>query len=41
MAGSALRCLALARRHDLPKQLATYDGADAHPAHKTLADPAK
>ena len=39
MANGALRCLALAKKPDLPAQLAKYDGTDVHPAHKQLADP--
>lgn len=41
MAEAALRCLALARKADLPSQLAKYDGEESGPAHKTLSDPSK
>ncbi len=41
MAEGALRCLAFARKGDLPAPLSTYDGTERHAAFKLLADPAK
>lgn len=41
MAESALRCLAFAKKDDLPTALASYDGSEKHPARPVLADPSK
>jgi len=38
-ARQALRLIALARRDDLPPDLASYDGSERHPAQALLADP--
>lgn len=41
MAAGALRLLACAVKTDLPAALAGYDGTEAHPGFKLLADPSK
>lgn len=41
MAAGALRLLACAVKTDLPAELAGYDGTEAHPGFKLLADPSK
>lgn len=41
MADQALRLLACAIKTDLGGDLGSFDGSDAHPAHKLLAHPSK
>ncbi|GAB4858885.1 Calcium-transporting ATPase 1, endoplasmic reticulum-type, partial [Ancistrocladus abbreviatus] len=36
MSKNALRCLGFAYKVDLPKEFATYNGDDDHPAHGML-----